>query len=117
MTGLEADAGQGTQVLRTDNPAAGQPSAASAAHQRRQASGVRMLCRGQMAAAGRCVRVCALVTSDGIGDRWLAVGRNAATENGLGTRPLADAQQGWRQLLAAAAHGSRHRPGAVACTG
>jgi hypothetical protein len=52
-----------------------------------------------------------------LGDRWLAVGRNAATESGLGARPLTDAQQGRRQLPAAAAQGGRHHAGAVAGTG
>ena len=52
MTGLEADAGQGTQVLRTDNPAAasrrpaGSASAAAAAHGGRRRAGA-VACTGQ----------------------------------------------------------------------
>src|SRR6516225_2999455 len=48
-----------------------------------------------------------------LGGRWLAAGRNAATEN---ERALADAQQGRRQRPAAAAQGGRYRAGPTAGT-
>ncbi len=50
-----------------------------------------------------------------LGGRWPVAGRNAAAENGW-ARPLAGAQQGRRQLPAAAAHGGRYRAGSVAGT-
>jgi hypothetical protein len=46
----------------------------------------------------------------------LAGGRNAATEGSAGARPLADAQQGRRQLPAADAQGGRYRAGPAAGT-
>jgi hypothetical protein len=53
-----------------------------------------------------------------LGDRWLAVGRNAATEDGRPSgRPLADAQQRRRQLPTAAAQGGRYRADPVAGAG
>jgi hypothetical protein len=64
----------------------------------------------------RCLPLAGGARRSVLGNRWLAAGRNAATEGWAGGQPLADAQKRRRQLPTAAAQGGRYHADPVAGT-